>query len=154
MAKRKRNIFYGSKNSPGQLSESIDPDDGNLRYQDRSMQAFAMERRSVPELPHRPRRAGGDSCRSQRVVAVTGGGDGGHARAYRTCNPSNRRDGRRSRTAPGSRPLHLCFWAAVALHGLPSSAGSVLCSRDAGTRSLTEHSPTQFKRQPLYRWEA
>jgi hypothetical protein len=68
MAKRNQNIFYGSKNSPGQLSESIDPDDGNLRYQDRSMQAFAMERRSVPELPHRPRRAGGDSCRSQRVV--------------------------------------------------------------------------------------
>ena len=46
------------------------------------------------------------------------------------------------------------FWAAVALHGLPSSAGSVLCSRDAGTRPLKEHSPTQFKRQPLYRWEA
>jgi hypothetical protein len=51
MAKRNRNIFYGSKNSPEQLSESIDPDDGNLRYQDRSMQAFAMERRSVSELP-------------------------------------------------------------------------------------------------------
>src|SRR5580693_2661329 len=30
MAKRNRNIFYGSKNSPGQLSESIDPDGGNL----------------------------------------------------------------------------------------------------------------------------
>jgi hypothetical protein len=51
MAKRNRNIVYGSKNSPEQLSDSIDPDDGNLRYQDRSMQAFAMERRSVSELP-------------------------------------------------------------------------------------------------------
>jgi hypothetical protein len=30
MAKRKRNIFYGSKNSPEQLSESTHPDDGNL----------------------------------------------------------------------------------------------------------------------------
>jgi len=74
MAKRNRNIFYGSKNSPEQLSEFIDPDDGNLRYQDRGMQAFAVERRSVSGLPHRPRRAGGNSCRSQRVVAVTGGG--------------------------------------------------------------------------------
>jgi len=107
MAKRNQNIFYGGKNAPGQLSESTHPDDGNLQYQDRSMQAFVMERRSVSELPRRPRRAGGDSCRSQRVVAVTGGGDGGRARAYRTCKPSNRREGRRSGTAPGSRPLPL-----------------------------------------------
>jgi hypothetical protein len=35
-----RNVFYGSKNSPEQLSGSIDPDDENSLYQDRSMQAL------------------------------------------------------------------------------------------------------------------